>query len=226
MGQSKSQKKPKYFGKNTKVIPQKIVLIIDTTYFKKFGLMVFRSSNLKENLLWKIVKYETNTEYKLGIQELMNDGFKVVGIVADGRQGLKKLFPDIPFQLCQFHQFQTVTKYISKNPKLEASKELKEIMMILKETDFVSFEFWIKRWHQKWREFLAEKTVDPITKKSSFTHQRLRQAFFSIRRNLLYLFTFEFHSKSIKIQNTTNSLDGYFAHLYHRYATLYILKEV
>ena len=121
--------------------------------------MVFRSSNLRKNLLWKIVKYETNIEYRLGIQELINDGFEIVGIVADGRQGLKKLFPNIPFQLCQFHQFQTVTRYISKKPKLEASQELREIMLKLKEADFKSFEFLTSDWHQKWREFLAEKTV-------------------------------------------------------------------
>lgn len=175
--------------------------------------MVFRVSNLKENLLWKIVKYETNLEYKLGIQELVNDGFKVLGIVADGRQGLKKLFPNIPFQLCQFHQFQTVTKYISKNPKLEASKELRKIMMKLKDISYHSFGFLIDQWYKKWKEFLVEKTIDPISKKSSFTHQRLRQAFFSIRRNLPYLFTFEFYSKEIKIPNTTNSLDRYFNHL-------------
>jgi len=175
--------------------------------------MVFRSSNLKENLLWKIVKHETNREYRSGIQELINNGFEVLGIVADGRVGLSNLFPNIPFQLCQFHQFQTVTRYISKNPKLEASKELRSIMFELKQTDLASFKFWINQWHQKWKYFLAEKTIDPITQKSNFTHQRLRQAYFSIRRNIKYLFTWESYFKKVEIPNTTNSLDGYFSHL-------------
>ncbi len=194
-------------------MPQKIVLIVDTTYFAQFGLMVFRAANLKENLLWILVYHETNDVYKKGIEELIRDGWEVLAIIADGKPGLGKCFPTIPFQLCQFHQFQTVTRYISKNPKLQASQEFRQIMFRLKETDKASFEFWITKWHEKWKDFLAEKTIDPITQKSAFTHQRLRQAFFSVRRNLDHLFTFQFHSQELLIPNTTNSLDGYFSHL-------------
>jgi len=175
--------------------------------------MLFRASNLKKNLLWKIVDHETNEEYRSGVQELINDSWEILGIVADGKPGLRKLFPDIPFQLCQFHQFQRVTQLISKNPKLEASQEFRQIMFRLKETDFASFEYWIHEWYEKWKDFLSEKTVDEITGKSHFTHQRLRKAFFSVRRNIPSLFTFQFHSQEIEIPNTTNSLDGYFSHL-------------
>lgn len=207
------KKEVKCSGKNTGIKPQKIVLIVDTTYFKQFGLMLFRASNLKKNLLWKIVDHETNEEYRSGVQELINDSWEILGIVADGKPGLRKLFPDIPFQLCQFHQFQRVTQLISKNPKLEASQEFRQIMFRLKETDFASFEYWIHEWYEKWKDFLSEKTVDEITGKSHFTHQRLRKAFFSVRRNIPSLFTFQFHSQEIEIPNTTNSLDGYFSHL-------------
>ncbi len=186
---------------------------MDTTYFKQFGLMVFRSSNLKKNLLWKIVDHETNEDYQSGIQELIDDDWKILGIVADGKPGLGKLFPDIPFQLCQFHQFQRVTQLISKHPKLEASQELRAIMFNLKQTDTASFEFWLSEWYEKWEHFLKEKTVDEITGKWHFTHRRLRTAFFGIRRNLEALFTHQFHSKVVEIPNTTNTLDGYFSHL-------------
>jgi hypothetical protein len=207
------EKKDVFSGKNLKIVPQKIILVVDTTYFAQFGLMVFRAANLKKNLLWKIVEHETNEAYRMGIEELIDDGWVILGIVADGKTGLGKLFPQIPFQLCQFHQFQTVTRYISKSPKLQASQEFRKIMFDLKQTDQASFEFWINQWHEKWKKFLAEKTTDPLTGKSQFTHQRLRQAFFSVRRNLDLLFTFQFHSKEIQIPNTTNSLDGYFSHL-------------
>lgn len=199
--------------KNSKVIPQKIVLVIDTTYFKQFGLMVFRSANLKKNLLWKIVDHETNYEYFLGIQELINDGWAILGIVADGKPGLGNLFPEIPFQKCQFHQFQSVTQCISKNPKLQASQELRQIMFYLKETDQVSFEYFLDQWYEVWQDFLKEKTTNIFTGKKQYTHQRLRRAYFGLRRNLEVLFTFQYHSKELQIPNTTNSLDGYFSHL-------------
>lgn len=52
-------------GKNTSIQPQKIVLIVDTTYFRQFGLMVFRASNLGKNLLWKVVDHENiDLEFK------------------------------------------------------------------------------------------------------------------------------------------------------------------
>lgn len=186
---------------------------MDTTYFKQFGLMVFRASNLKKNLLWKIVDHETNEEYRSGIQELLDNGWDILAIVADGKPGLGNLFLGIPFQKCQFHQFQSVTQCISKNPKLQASQELRRIMFHLKETDQASFEYWIKEWYEKWKDFLKEKTTNIFTGKQQFTHQRLRRAYFGLKRNLSALFTFQHHSKEILIPNTTNSLDGYFSHL-------------
>lgn len=207
------KKRPQYEDKNTKIRPQVIVLVVDTTYFAQFGLMVFRAVNLKQNLFWKIVDHETNAAYASGIQELLNDGWDISAIVADGKPGLGKLFPDIPFQLCQFHQFQRITQLISKNPKLEANQDLRQIMFYLKETDQASFEYFLDQWYEVWQDFLKEKTIDPLTGKSHFTHRRLRTAYFSLRRNLGVLFTFQHHSKLLQIPNTTNSLDGYFAHL-------------
>ena len=209
----KLKKEVNYRDKNTNVVPQKIVLVVDTTYFSQFGLMVFRAVNLKTNLLWKIVDHETNREYQLGIGELISDGWEILAIVADGKPGLGKLFPEIPFQLCHFHQFQRITQLISKNPKLEASQELREIMFRLTETDKASFKFWLDEWYGKWDEFLREKTINLETQKSHYTHRRLRTAYFGLRRNLDVLFTFQYHSKILEIPNTTNSLDGYFPHL-------------
>lgn len=207
------QKEASLRGKNTELKPQKIVLIADTTYFNQFGLMVFRASNLRKNLLWKITDHETNEQYAAGIQELLADGWEILGIAADGKPGLGKLFPEIPFQLCHFHQFQRITQLISKNPKLEASQYLRQIMFDLKQTDRDSFEYWLNQWYDVWKDFLKERTVDPFNGKSHFTHRKLRTAYFGLRRNLDALFTCQYHSKILQIPNTTNSLDGYFTHL-------------
>ena len=198
---------------NLERTPQKVILIIDTTYLEQLGLMVFRSANLKKNLLWLEVSHETNELYRQGIQELMDGGWIIEAIVADGKPGIGNLFPQIPFQLCQFHQFATVTRYISKNPKLLASQELRELMFLLKETDEVSFTYWLNQWHERWKDFLSEKTVHPITRRKAYTHKRLRSAFHSIKRNLHLLFTFERNLPKLSIPTTTNSLDGYFSHL-------------
>jgi len=198
-------------GKNDNIFPQKIVLVLDTTYFNDFGVMVFRDANTRKNLLWFTVSHETNEKYRDGILELMHDGFEITAIVADGKPGLSKLFPEIPFQMCHFHQMQRVTQLISKKPKLFAGKEFRSIILLLPRTDRASFEYFLDKWHQKWREFLAEKTIG-TDGKSRFTHDRIRRAYFSVKRNLPLLFTFEKHFPEIKIPNTTNTIESFFSH--------------
>lgn len=175
--------------------------------------MNFRSWDLKKNLLYKIVDTEKNIDYKEGIKELISDGWEILAIVSDGRPGLRKLFPDIPFQLCQFHQFQRVTQLISKNPKLKASKDLREIMFYLRQTDRESMTEFLRRWHEKWGDFLKEKTTNISTNKMVYTHKRLRSAFFGVLRNLDVLFTFQDYCQELDIPRTSNSIEGYFSHL-------------
>jgi len=174
--------------------------------------MVFRAANLKENLLWYIVNNETNEKYREGIQYLIDQNWTIEMLIADGKPGLAKLFPEIPFELCNFHIFQNVTRSTTKNPKLEAGIELRNIMFRLKETDELSFKFWIQEWSEKWSDFLKEKTFNPITNKEYYTHPRLRKARRSINTAIPYLFTYQ-RLKLDKKYNTTNSLDGYFSHL-------------
>jgi hypothetical protein len=75
-----------------------------------------------------------------GIRGLQSKGFEVLAIVCDGRKGLLQSFDKIPVQMCQFHQVAIIRRYITKNPKIFASIELKEFVAMLKMTDKESFE--------------------------------------------------------------------------------------
>ena len=192
--------------------PDDVVIVMDTTYFKRmFGVMVFRCPHRKKNLLWKFIPYETISEYVRGIDELKAQGWKVKAIVCDGRRGLFKAF-DVPVQMCHFHQAMIVNKYVTRRPKLEAGQELQALMRLLPHTDEASFTHWLNLWHDKWNDFLAEKTTDELTGRWHYTHRRLRSAYQSIKRNLPYLFTFQQFSE-LNIPNTTNSLEGVFTHV-------------
>jgi len=195
------------------IVPGKTILVIDTTYFgREFGMMVFRCAQRKKNLLWKVVPYETNAEYLAGVRELEAQGWYISGIVCDGRRGLPQLFSGIPVQICQFHQVQIVTRYITRRPKLPASIELRDIVLLLTKTDEASFSYWLKEWHEKWKEFLAEKSFDMQRNQFRFTHRRLRSAYRSLKTNMPHLFTLHRHNE-LKMPNTTNTLDGSFSHL-------------
>lgn len=201
-----------------------VVVVMDTTYFGKvFGVMVFRCPHRHKNLLWKFLPYETVTEYVAGIEALQKDGWRVTAIVCDARRGVVQAFPNIPVQMCQFHQVQIVIRYITRKPKLEAGKELKTLMLLLAQTDEASFRHWLKQWHDKWKDFLAEKTTDSFTKRWHYTHTRLRSAYRSVQTNLPWLFTCE-HFPHLHIPNTTNSLEGSFTHIKAKLAVHFGLR--
>ena len=150
-----------------------------------------------------------NRQGRIDLEKL---GYTFKAIVLDGRPGVRQLFSDIPTQMCHFHQKQIVTRYLTNNPKLEASIELKKITTTLCQTNERSFIAAINNWYQKWSFFLKERTTDPLTGKWFYTHKRLRSAYRSLKINLPYLFTYQKYP-DLNIPNTTNSLDGCFAYL-------------
>lgn len=192
---------------------RKIVILMDTTYWgRNFGVMLFKDSYTKENLLKYYVKTETNALYVQGVNELKKQGFNVVGIVCDGRKGLLNSFGNIPVQMCQFHQVAIIRRYITKNPKLPASIELKELVAMIKLTDKESFQGGLELWFNKWESFLNERTTSLETGKSYYTHKRLRSAYRSLKTNSKWLFTW-YDYYELNMPNTTNAIDGHFSDL-------------
>jgi len=192
--------------------PDEVVIVMDTTYFRRlFGVMVWRCPHRQKNLLWKFLPYETIDAYKRGIEQLEEQGWKVRAIVCDGRRGLLQGF-SVPVQMCHFHQAAIVTRYVTRRPKLEAGQDLQSLMRCLPEVDEVQFTLWLELWYDKWGTFLKERTVDELTKRWHYTHCRIRSAYYSVKRNLPYLFTY-LRYPDLDIPNTTNSLEGIFTHI-------------
>lgn len=192
---------------------REVIILMDTTYWgRAFGVMLFKDAITKENLLKYYVKNETNFLYKKGVQELTSKGYKISAIVSDGRKGLTQSFGTIPVQMCQFHQVAIIRRYITKNPKLQASIELKELVSMLKMTDKESFEGGLNDWFIKWKDFLNERTINIEIGRSYYTHKRLRSAYRSLNNNLPWLFT-SYDYIELNIPNTTNAIDGHFADL-------------
>ena len=193
--------------------PSEVILLMDTTYFGRgFGVMLFKDSTTGTNLYKQYVKYETNLLYRAGVEQLQNRGIKIKAIVCDGRKGLFHLFSDIPVQMCQFHQVAIITRYLTRRPKLEAAIELTSLVRLLPHTDKESFIGGLGDWQLKWSQFLNERTTDPITGKSWYTHKKLRSAYRSLKTNLSWLFTW-YDQFELGIPNTTNAIDGHFAGL-------------
>lgn len=193
--------------------PRHVVVLMDTTYWgRNFGVMLFKDSLTKENVLKYYVKTETNAKYIEGIEVLKQQGFVIDAIVCDGRKGLVQAFGNTPVQMCQFHQASIIRRYLTKKPKLKAAQELMSVVDLMKQTDKESFEGALSLWFGKWKDFLNERTINLETKKSFYTHKRLRSAYRSLKNNLPWLFTW-YEFIGLKIPNTTNAIDGHFAGL-------------
>lgn len=193
--------------------PSVVNLLMDTTYFgRSFGVMVFKDSISGTILYKEYVKQETNQLYLKGVEEISRRGIKIQSIICDGRKGLIQLFDsDIPVQMCCFHQVAIIRRYLTKKPKMQASKELWEITLLLKKTDKESFIGVLNDWYSKWKSFLNERKIDEKGKKR-YVHKKLRSAYRSLNNNLPWLFTW-YDKMDLKIPNTTNAIDGHFSDL-------------
>jgi hypothetical protein len=193
--------------------PQSIIVVVDTVFWGRgYGVTILREPNMKRNLWWREVISETPSNYAYGRYILEKQGFAVKAVVLDGKRGVRDVFGDVPIQMCHFHQIAIINRYLTRRPKLEASKELRVIALSLTVTTEKKFTRLLNEWYDKWQYFLKEKTVNPETHRWCYTHKRLRSACRSLKTNLPYLFTYQKYPR-LQIPNTTNSLEGSFSHL-------------
>jgi hypothetical protein len=192
-------------------------LVVDATYFgtkeaRLWGVLVFRDEILHENLWWKFIDEERLNYYREGKEFLLSLGYVILSMTCDGFGGLPELFSPIPVQFCHFHQAQIVRRYTTLNPKIPAGHELLAIVKTLSLGTEKIFTHRLNLFITHYRNFLNEKTTNPLTATSFYTHPRLRSAVRSLQLHLSLLFTFERHS-SLRIPTTTNSLESHFSHI-------------
>ena len=175
---------------------------------QEFVILLFRS--WQKNITWVFRESEKIVYYEEVLKDFCKS-YEFLSFTIDGRKGviqlLEKLFCGVPIQLCQFHQVKTIITYTTKRPKTECGKDLKQLILSLKSSSKENFTNKFNNLQTQYQEFLKERND-----KGEFKHKRLRAAFRSIKTNLPYLFTFK-DFPHLKIPNTTNSCDGYFAHL-------------
>lgn len=194
------------------ISPRKIRLVCDATYFGKRknraeldGILVFLDSLTGQIVWFKFLKNETNRDFQECLNYLENRGFEILSVTTDGRRGLSKIFQNYPYQTCQFHIQKGVSILLTKSPKSEAGKELKEINKTFIKDRLTEQELSLKlaEFTHKHKNFLNEKSETDPTK---FKHQRLIKALRKYKNNMKQMFTHQ--SNPIDFKNTTNDLDG------------------
>ncbi len=150
--------------------------------------------------------------YSEGYNFLVNKGYTILSVTCDGFRGLTNIFKDHPIQFCHFHQKQIIRRYVTKNPRLVTGIDLKEIVEMLGELPEFEFKKYLVAYVKHYKDFLNEKTINPLTRNKTYTHKRLRSAIRSLNTNLSSLHTYE-RCSNLRIPTTTNSLESHFSHI-------------
>lgn len=192
---------------------KQVIIQMDTTYWgRSFGLMVIKDA-LRKRILWrKYVTHETIASYMEGVQWLRENGFKIYGAVIDGMRGLAQTLRPYPVQLCQFHQILTVRHYLTREPDLDASRELLTLVNHITMMDKEHFVGAFEAWYERNKDVINERVHDKRFKKKTppYMHPRLRSAYLSVRRNMSLLWTF-YDRPDLGLPNTNNGLERIFS---------------
>jgi len=185
---------------------------LDATYWgRNWGIVLAIDEATGDVLYLAFIKHETIQAFVDAITAIVTAGYAIKGIIIDGKIELFSAFADYPIQMCQFHMIQIVKRYLTKNPKMNASKELMllcQYMIKSREADFVKdYEAWKERWY----DFLNKRTTHKDGK-TYYLHRRIRTLVHSINFYLPYLFTFQ-KSECAGMPNTNNKIEGTFTDL-------------
>ena len=215
-------------------IPRALFVVVDATYFRKqkhtepWCAVVFRDPIAKENLWWGFGEVENHKLYSQGRAYLESLGYVILGVTGDGISCLRKVFSDIPFQMCLVHMERIVVRKITRKPKLEAGIVFFALVKTLGKCPSNIFKERFKKYVEKYRDFLNEKSFNPETGRDDWTHRELHSAVLSVMTFLPYLFAYE---TTKELSQTSNSLEGHFSHIkdivrIHRGISTSLLRKV
>ena len=212
------------------------VVVMDTTYFGKgHGVVTVLDAHTGRLLYFnEIYGSETNNHYYIAIRTLEKAGICPKACVLDGRKGISELLEEcgILVQMCHFHMWQIVKRYLTNNPVLGPNIELKLIIdsFLSKHThtDRFLFAAQVRGWRNRNERWLNEKHRNEYGK-LEWTHEETRRAYNAIISHAKWLFTYEKYPE-LNIPKTSNRIEGKFGNakdklkLHHGYTNKLKIK--
>jgi hypothetical protein len=206
------------------LLPINSVCVVDVTFFGKrnhrdhFWILSVYSCTYKRVIYAKEIATETVEEYQKCHGELRLHGWTIDIMVCDGKPGVMKYFQEqwISVQMCHFHLHGIITRKIGLYPKIAQWKALKQVVHMLKNTNYDLFYGAYMQTLISHYSFINERYDTPLKKRKwRYKHEKIRSAYMSILKFLPNLFTYQTIPFCFsKCPNTTNHLDGgVFSHL-------------
>lgn len=159
----------------------------------------------------KFIKNECTADFEEAVASIEQRGYTIKGLIIDGKKALFSAFATRKIQMCQFHMTQIIKRYLTKNPKLLAARDLKKLMKSLTTMKKEDFENAYNEWKKQWSQVLNKRSTLKDGR-TQYTHKRLRSAMHSIDFFLPHLFTFQ-QPECCGMPNTNNKIEGTFSNL-------------
>jgi hypothetical protein len=198
---------------------EKVNLLIDGTYFSNdLCLILYRDNTIKFTQLYRLTDGEWFEELAEDIENLLRLGVQIESITCDGHKSLLKAIrvacPQVTVQRCLVHIQRMCRIWLSNKPKNNPGKELKDIVnkLHLVKTH-IQRDYWVvslTKWHQAHKEFINQKSINPITGRFWYTHKLVRRSFLVIKNALPQMFHY---LDNERIPKSTNGLESFFGHL-------------
>lgn len=171
-------------------------------------MLIYRAE--KKNIYWQEIESENLAIIEQGLRHLIAQKWQFSSVTIDGRKGtvslIKRLFPNVPIQLCIFHQKAIIRRYLTAQPKTLCGKEIRTLVSFMMHIDEDAFLQCLTGIKNDYGDFLKERN-----EQGQFKHRKLRSALRSLTTNAPLLYTYKNYPE-LKIPSTTNSCDGSFAH--------------
>jgi hypothetical protein len=203
------------------IIHQKLrlYLIIDGTYFTEgLCLILYYDSKLKYSLFYRFSSNEFYKEIKEDLENLKQLGIDIAAVSCDGKRAIiravKKIYPTAVIQRCTVHVQRMVRLWLTRTPKLQASRELRYLIGLLHHIENIAEQqIWIiafEQWYKRHQDVIEEKVLHKLTGRWWYRHRQLRRSAVMVKKALADMFHF---IKDKNIPKSTNGLDSYFGHL-------------
>lgn len=196
-----------------------IHLIIDGTYLPNgLCLILYYDHDIRYVQLYRSSNAEKLREITQDLKALKSLGVQLYSVTCDGHKSIlravAKVYPGAVVQRCLVHVKRQCGLYLSKKPKLQASKELLVIVNGLTgvKTLFRCSDWLLSlhNWYQQYKEVLMEESVNEQSGEYWKTHERLNRAYTHLHDAIPNLFAY---LNDAQIPATSNRLESFFKHL-------------
>ena len=198
---------------------EKVNLLIDGTWFpNKMCLVVYRDETVKTTLLYRLTDDEWEEQILEDLENIQSLGIEIESVTSDGGRSIikaaRKACPHTVRQRCLAHIQRECLTWITKHPQSDAGRELRELVRLIcaikTHNDRLQWTVDFKKWCEKYRDYLEEKTFNEESHAEWYTHKMVRRAYVHIKKALPDMFHF---LDNPKIPKTTNALESFFGHL-------------